>query len=94
MDRKIKQQMRILFLYLFILTIAVSSCNQSQPKSPHEQFRGLYKLFIIESKDSTGHWQEYSWNKGGESYIMYDGMGHMAVQITPKDYKNKGFKEK
>ena len=48
----------------------------------------MYKLLIIESQDSTGVWHEDSWAKGGESYIIYDGLGHMAVQITPKGYKD------
>ena len=49
----------------------------------------MYKLYIMENQDSTtGQWHEDSWAKGGESYIIYDGLGHMAVQIMPKGYND------
>ena len=48
----------------------------------------MYKLFTIESQDSTGSWIKSGWANGGESYILYDGLGHMAVQITPKGYSD------
>ena len=48
----------------------------------------MYKLSIIENQDSLGIWHEQQWAKGGDGYIVYDGNGHMAVQITPKDYKD------
>lgn len=74
-------------LLLFMLVLGIASCNSPKQISPLEQFRGLWKLHIIEIKDSTGKWQEHHWNKGGESYILYDGLGHMSVQITPANYK-------
>jgi hypothetical protein len=77
------------FLLIIISIIYMTGCQSPKPGSPHEQFRGLWKLYIIEVKDSSGIWQEHSWNKGGDSYILYDGLGHMAVQITPEDYGNK-----
>lgn len=49
-------------------------------------------MYIIEAKDSAGLWREFQWNKDGDSYILYDGIGHMAVQITPANYKNKQVK--
>ena len=48
----------------------------------------MYKLVTIEHQDAAGRWQEESWARGGNSYIVYDGVGHMAVQITPKGYQN------
>ena len=48
----------------------------------------MYKLYSIEEQDSTGIWKEAEWAKGGESYIIYDGLGHMAVQIIPKGYND------
>lgn len=75
-------------IILFSLLICLAGCEAPKPPNPHEQFQGLWKLYIIEYQDSTGAWVEHSWQKGGESYILYDGLGHMAVQITPKDYKN------
>lgn len=48
----------------------------------------MYKLYSIQSQDSTGVWRESGYGNGGESYIIYDGLGHMAVQITPKGYSD------
>lgn len=80
-------------MFLFsALVLSVLSCSSPQTKSPHEPFRGLWKLYIIETQDSTGRWKEHTWQKGGDSYILYDGLGHMAVHFTPKDYKNKVIK--
>lgn len=81
--------MKPLYLCLLLIILAAIGCIQQTGTSPHNQFRGLWKLHIIEARDSTGAWQEFHWNKGGDSYIMYDGLGHMAVQITPKNYKER-----
>ncbi|PLW93602.1 MAG: hypothetical protein C0591_14360 [Marinilabiliales bacterium] len=80
--------LRIRKVIFFTIIILLFSCNKRQKISPHEQFRGLWKLYIIEYQDSSGVWQEHAWNKGGNSYILYDGLGHMAVQITPERYKD------
>ena len=48
----------------------------------------MYKLYSIESQDSTGSWKKSGWANGGEGYIVYDGLGHMAVQITPNGYND------
>ena len=48
----------------------------------------MYKLYRIEEQDSTGIWRQSDWAKGGEGYIVYDGLGHMAVQIIPNGYKD------
>jgi hypothetical protein len=84
--------MKIKNSIFFLLALVVIGCNAPQHKSPHDPFRGLWKLYIIEYQDSTGTWQEHSWQKGGDSYILYDGLGHMAVQITPENYRNKQVK--
>ncbi len=76
-------------LILVIGIFSLLACQSTAKQSVHDQFRGLWKLYIIEAKDSTGIWQEFHWNKGGDSYILYDGLGHMSVQITPKDYRKK-----
>ena len=41
----------------------------------------------MKNLDSNGVWQEDPWTKDGTGYILYDGLGHMAVQITPRGYK-------
>lgn len=76
---------------LFICSMSFG-CDCPQQVSSHKQFQGLWKLYIIEKQDLTGVWQEFHWNKGGDSYILYDGLGHMSVQFTPANYKDKTVK--
>src|SRR6266487_3437083 len=71
---------------LFILLL--STCTERKPNDINSQLVGMYKLFIIESQDSSGVWHQQKWAKGGDGYIVYDGKGHMAVQITPKSYRD------
>ena len=74
-------------IILFIAIFFVTGCSNQPKTSKDATLAGMYKLLIIENQDSTGIWHEDSWAKGGDSYIVYDGLGHMAVQITPKGYK-------
>jgi hypothetical protein len=46
----------------------------------------MYKLYISENQDSNGVWHPDPWTEGGTGYIVYDGMGHMAVHITRAGY--------
>jgi hypothetical protein len=48
----------------------------------------MYKLYIAENADSNGVWHEDPWTKGGTGYIVYDGIGHMAVHITRQGYND------
>lgn len=74
--------------YLLLFSaIYLISCS-SPTKNKNGLLAGMYKLYKIESQDSAGTWKESGWFNGGESYIVYDGLGHMAVQITPKGYNN------
>ena len=75
------------YLKLFFIPVLLSACNNSKI-SRIEQLAGMYKLYIIENKDSAGEWQQQDWGKDGDGYIVYDGKGHMSVQITPKGYKD------
>jgi len=70
---------------LLALLLLLAGC-QTTPKDNRGQLHGMYKLLIIENLDSAGVWQEEKWAKDGTGYIIYDGLGHMAVEITPKDY--------
>jgi hypothetical protein len=49
---------------------------------------GMYRLYISENMDSSGVWRIDPWTKGGDGYIVYDGLGHMAVHITRKGYND------
>jgi hypothetical protein len=82
---KIRKIKRLLILVVF--AIYIQGCS-SPLKNKNNMLAGMYKLYKIESQDSTGIWKESGRYNGGESYIIYDGLGHMAVQITPKGYNN------
>ena len=74
--------------YLLLFSaIYLISCS-SPSKNKNGLLAGMYKLYKVESQDSAGIWEESGRYNGGESYIVYDGLGHMAVQITPKGYKD------
>lgn len=85
------------FISIFsVAALFFVACSSSEKKSSenkkqtdiNNQLAGMYKLLIIENQDSAGAWHEQEWGKGGDGYIIYDGKGHMAVQITPKGYKD------
>ena len=75
--------MRIISVIIAISFL--SSCSETNDKK--ELLTGMYKLIIAENLDSTGVWREDPWTKGGTGYIVYDGLGHMAVHITRTGYK-------
>ena len=52
------------------------------------KFTGMWKLVKYESVDSsTGKWYDTPSRIGYSGYIMYDGKGHMGVQLLPPGYK-------
>jgi hypothetical protein len=71
-----------------VLALYSVACSDQAAKDRNKMLAGMYKLYTIESQDSNGSWIESGWANGGESYIVYDGLGHMAVQITPKGYRD------
>jgi len=75
-------------LIVFSAIFLLSACKTEQPADANSQLAGMYKLYIIENMDSSGIWHEQEWAKDGDGYIVYDGKGHMAVQITPQGYKD------
>jgi hypothetical protein len=72
-------------LLLFIL---LSACSGNTKITKESQLAGMYKLYISEIRDSNGVWYEDNWTKGGNGFIIYDGLGHGALQITPKGYQD------
>lgn len=76
-------------LFALISTcILLVSCGESKPVDKRARLAGMYKLYISENQDSNGVWHEDPWTKGGTGYIVYDGMGHMAVHITREGYND------
>jgi len=52
-------------------------------------FHGMWRLEKIESFDMhSGTWLYDSAFSGWNGHIIYDGQGHMGVQITPKGYQD------
>ena len=71
---------------LLIISVLVTGCADKSTTNRTERMAGMYKLYNIQVQDSAGQWQD-EWASDGTGYIVYDGKGHMAVQITPKGYK-------
>ncbi len=71
-----------------LLLIFAWGCKPSSHIIARNNFNGLWKLQRIERKDTSGQWREIKLMKGGTGYIIYDGLGHMAAQLTPEGYKD------
>lgn len=87
-----KQLLKLFIASIVVLAFTVTSCSSNQIKenqqTSNDRLAGMYKLLFIQLPDSTGVYHEQDWAKGGQSYILYDGKGHMMVQIIPKDYQD------
>jgi hypothetical protein len=85
----IKFQMKVSKLMSVSYLIAFMAIGCSDKKTNNSILAGMYKLSQIENFDTTTkQWREDHFGKDGDSYILYDGVGHMAVHITPKGYKD------
>jgi hypothetical protein len=81
-----KYSSKLLFGLFVLLTI--SGCrNEAQPVD--SKFHGMWRLYKIETIDKlSGNWVYDTAFTGWNGYILYDGLGHMGAQITPKGYKD------
>jgi Lipocalin-like domain len=75
------------FFILFIIPVLLSACMDKPATNRNELLAGMYKLASIQVQDSAGVYHD-EWASDGTGYIIYDGLGHMAVHITPKMYKD------
>jgi hypothetical protein len=75
-------------LFGLLTIVLLSACTETKPVDNRTRLAGMYKLYISENQDSNGVWLEDPWSQGGTGYIVYDGMGHMAVHITRKGYND------
>ena len=92
LQRSTKQLLKLSIGSIVVSAFTVTSCSSNHIKENQQngtdQLAGMYKLLFIQLPDSTGVYHEQDWAKGGESYILYDGKGHMMVQIIPKGYQD------
>ena len=71
----------------FLIFLMTNGC--SDKKTNNSVLAGMYKLSQIENFDTTTkQWRADDLGRDGDSYILYDGIGHMAVHITSRGYKN------
>lgn len=75
-------------IILLSISVFIISCKGKTKPGRIALLGGMYKLYIAENADSNGVWHEDPWTKGGTGYIVYDGMGHMAVHITRQGYND------
>lgn len=52
----------------------------------NQKLQGMWvkESFIIQN--DKGGWEDFDWHKGGKMYLIYDGLGGMALHSTSKDY--------
>lgn len=80
------KKQHVLIGLLMTINLLIGCSNK---KTSRTLIAGMYKLYLVEKLDSaTNKWNEDDFGKGGYGYILYDGLGHMAVQITSKNYKD------
>jgi hypothetical protein len=73
-------------IVLMTFGLQLLSCTGNKPADKRARLAGMYKLYISENQDSNGVWHPDPWTDGGTGYIVYDGLGHMAVHITRAGY--------
>lgn len=86
--------MTIKIYSLVVGLLIINSCNVNQ-QNPMGKFTGMWKLDKYESFDSAnGVWRDAPNRIGYSGYIIYDGVGHMGVQLFPPGYKEAGTNKK
>jgi hypothetical protein len=74
-------------LYSITLLVVLSGSCKNVSQNPMSQFTGMWKLDKYESFDSVkGRWFDSPNRIGYTGYILYDGIGHMGVQLIPPGY--------
>lgn len=72
---------------LLFASMLLFSCNQGGRPVEENPLEGLWKLVIMEEKDSvSGEWRE--WRQGMQGYLLYAPEGHMSMHLTTKGYQN------
>ncbi|MBS1600779.1 MAG: lipocalin-like domain-containing protein [Bacteroidetes bacterium] len=72
----------------FFLMSTLIQCSSNRSDTM-EKFRGMWKLDKYESYDSaTNSWLPSLNRQGYTGYILYDGIGHMGVQLIPPGFSD------
>jgi len=84
----------LLISFLFLL-LCFTAKSQKTKQVTQDQFKGLWILDKYEAYDTlSGKWATETSRMGYVGYILFDGAGHMAVQITPADYQDFNLNKK
>ncbi|NND77857.1 MAG: hypothetical protein HKN39_06710 [Flavobacteriales bacterium] len=75
----------VLITFIGIFLATVFACNE-QPEYTSPDLKGLWKLHIMEQKDSLGNWGP--WRNGMQGYLLYDGIENMSIHLMDKGYEN------
>ncbi len=80
--------MKLQLCVLISMITMTIGCNNQQDISIGKM-QGMYSLDKFESLDSeTGIWSAEPGRIGWSGYILYDGLGHMAVHLMPGGYQD------
>ena len=85
--------MRIFHFLILIITFVNfdinlnSTENKTNNQQTWDSLRGTWRKESFKIKDSIGNWSEFEWHKGGDLYLIYDGLGGAALHSTPADYQ-------
>ncbi len=79
--------MKFAFIITLLLVMMFNSCSV-QKTITQKKMRGMYSLYRFEALDPSNDWVVDSSRIGYSGYILYDGLGHMAVHLSPKGYKD------
>ena len=80
-----KKNQQLVAAIIFFITI--SGCMVHSVQSSEKKFRGMWKLDQFQVQDSTTkNWKPDPARIGYSGYILYDGLGNMAVQQFPPGY--------
>jgi hypothetical protein len=79
---------KLTFISILLFTLTICSCDTKE-RSTSPNFQGMWKLDKFETFDtSSGIWILDTSRIGYSGFIIYDGIGHMSVQLLPLNYKN------
>ncbi|GMQ30953.1 lipocalin-like domain-containing protein [Algoriphagus confluentis] len=82
--------MKFKFLYPFLVTVLIISCNQENDSSDFDKFSGRWSLALVEVQmDSSSIWVPRQGDyKNRKGFIIYDGQGGMGVHHVTENYEN------